>query len=289
MVLAAATLWASGGLFIDGLSVYGLTGTQITAERMVMVVVVVFLFLLIQDPRKLRVNPRDLGWMALNGFFGSFVFNLCYTYAIQLTGMATAAVLLYLMPSLVMVFSVAFLGERFTSRKGLCLVLSLVGCALVSGMAEGFTVNPAGLAMGLIAAVCYAFYNILVGTKLKQYSSFTNTLYLFAFGAIPAIISVVVRGEHTVLVGKLVSQPRCLLLCLGHALCCSVFSYVLYNTAVKKISASKASIIATFEPVAAALLGFFFLNQGLSGFALGGICCELLALILLNLPEKVKT
>lgn len=286
MVLAAATLWGSSGLFINLIAETGLTGSQITALRLVMVPIMVLVFLLITDRSKLRIQRKDLGWMVLNGIIGIFVFNLCYTYAIQWTGMATAAVLLYLMPSLVMLFSVLFLGERFTLRKGLCLALSLLGCGLVSGLADGFTANLPGLALGLLAAVCYTFYNILVATRLKRYSSFTNVLYPFAFAAVCCWLYVLLRGEIPGILAIAASDIRCLPLCAALALCCSVLSYWLYNSAVKRIPPSRASIIATFEPVAAALLGLVFLHQKLSVFAVVGICCELLALVLLNLPEK---
>ena len=73
------------------------------------------------------------------------MFGLFYTSSIQLVGMGTAAVLIYLMPSLVMLFSVVFLHEKFTPGKGLCLVLSLLGCALVSGVAGGVWRKPNSL------------------------------------------------------------------------------------------------------------------------------------------------
>lgn len=286
MVLAAATLWGSGGLFIHFISKTGLSGSQMTAIRLCFVPIMVFLLLFVTDREKLRIDPKDIGWMILNGVVGIFVFNLCYTYAIQWTGMATAAVLLYLMPSLVMLYSVTFLKEKFTVLKGVCLLLSLLGCALVSGFADGFTINPAGLVMGLISAVCYAEYNILVSTKLKRYSSFTNILYPFSFAAIMGLIYVLLGGEFGGMINCIVEKPYSLLLCAMLALCCSVISYWLFNTALQSISASKASIIATFEPVAAALLGLAFLKQNLSIYAILGIVCELVALILLNIPSK---
>lgn len=288
MVLAAATLWGAGGLFINWIGGTGFSGSQMTAVRLCSVPIIVTLFLLATDRRKLKIAKRDLGWMALNGIVGIFVFNLCYTYAIQWTGMATAAVLIYLMPSMVMLFSVVFLKEKFTRLKGCCLVLSLLGCALVSGFADGFTINVPGLLMGLISAFCYAEYNIVVSTKLKQYSSFTNILYPFAFAAILGIMYVVIIGETQAMVQIAGDKPQSLLMCAMFGLCCSVAPYWLYNSSMKIISASKAAIIATFEPVAAALMGLVFLKQGLSIFAVFGILCELTALILLNLPEKTK-
>ena len=286
MVLAAATLWGSSGLFITLIGKTGLSGSEMTAIRLCAVSIMVFMLLFLTDRSKLRVRKEDWGWMALNGVVGIFVFNLCYTYAIQWTGMATAAVLIYLMPSMVMLYSVVFLKEKFTLLKGLCLVLSLLGCALVSGIADGFIINVPGLIMGAIAAFCYAEYNILVSTRLKSYSSFTNILYPFTFAGIMGMMYLAIQGEIPGMIEVVSEHPEGLILCVILGLCCSIVSYWLYNTAVKTISASKASIIATFEPVAAAILGLVFLDQRLSIYAVLGIGCELVALILLNFPER---
>lgn len=286
MVLAAATLWGSSGLFINLIGNTGLSGSQMTAVRLCLVPVMIFIFLLLTDRKQLKVDKKDLPIFLLNGIVGIFVFNLCYTYAIQFTGMATAAVLIYLMPSLVMLYSVMFLGEKFTARKALCLVLSLLGCGLVSGLAEGFTVNVIGLIMGLVSALCYALYNILVSTRLSKYSSFTNVMYPFAFAAVAGLLYVAVRSEAGSMFTILGTKPSALGWCAALALCCSVLAYWLYNTSMKTIPASRAAIIATFEPVAAALLGLMFLHQHLSFYAVLGIGCELIALILLNIKEK---
>lgn len=62
----------------------------------------------------------------------------------------------------------------------------------------------------------------------------------------------------------------------------------LYNTALKTIPASKASIAATFEPVAAALFGYVLFNQTMDGFGIAGIVCELAALVLLQMPARAN-
>lgn len=57
---------------------------------------------------------------------------------------------------------------KSSPRQGLCLVLSLLGCALVSGVAGGVTLDAGGVAYGLGAALCYTLQNILLATKLKS-------------------------------------------------------------------------------------------------------------------------
>ena len=135
MVLLAAACWGANGIFINILTAYGVNGTQMTLVRMASMAILTGIWLAAKNPAALKIDLRDLVWFVPAGALGLFMFGLFYTYSIQLVGMGTAAVLIYLMPSLVMLFSVVFLHEKFTPGKGLCLVLSLLGCALVSGVA----------------------------------------------------------------------------------------------------------------------------------------------------------
>ena len=215
------------------------------------------------------------------------MFGLFYTYSIQRVGMGTAAVLIYLMPSLVMLFSVVFLQEKFTPGKGLCLVLSLLGCALVSGVAGGVTLDAGGVAYGLGAALCYTLQNILLATKLKKYSPMTNLFYMFLFSAAASLVFTAAAGELPG-VAYILTTPGALAANLGLGLVCSLAAQWLYTAALKTIPASRASIAATFEPVAAALFGLVLFGQKMDGFGVAGIVCEIAALVLLQLSAPAK-
>lgn len=288
LVLGAATLWGSNGIFVNLLNAAGLNGTQITAVRMCSVPVLCLVLLLLTDRSQLRIRPADWIWFVLNGVAGTFCFTLLYTLSIEWTGMATAAVLIYLMPSLVMLFSVLFLGEHFTPRKGLCLVLSLLACGLVSGLADGFSLRWNGLLAGLGSAVCYAVYNILIATKLRRYSPLTIVFYSGLLAAIPSVLYAALTGDLAGIAPIFAADPGALALNVLLAVFCSVLPYGLYNTAVKSMAASKASILATFEPIAAALFGLFLFREAVSPAGWLGIGCEVAALVLLQLPEKQR-
>lgn len=286
LVLIAAALWGSNGIFVKVLNTAGLNGTQITAVRMCSVPVLCLVILLATDPSQLSIRPADWKWFMLNGIAGTFCFTLLYTFSIEWTGMATAAVLIYLMPSLVMLFSVLFLGEHFTLRKGLCLVLSLLACGLVSGLAEGLSLRWNGLLAGLGSAGCYAVYNILIATKLRQYNPLTIVFYSGLIAAVPSVLYAALTGDLPGIGAVFAARPDALVLNVLLAVFCSVLPYGLYNTAVKTMAASKASILATFEPIAAALFGLVLFQEAVTSAGWLGIVCEVAALVLLQLPEK---
>lgn len=271
MVLLAAACWGANGIFINILTAYGVNGTQMTLVRMASMAILTGIWLAAKNPAALKIDLRDLVWFVPAGALGLFMFGLFYTYSIQLVGMGTAAVLIYLMPSLVMLFSVVFLHEKFTPGKGLCLVLSLLGCALVSGVAGGVTLDAGGVAYGLGAALCYTLQNILLATKLKKYSPMTNLFYMFLFSAAASLVFTAAAGELPG-VAYILTTPGALAANLGLGLVCSLAAQWLYTAALKTIPASRASIAATFEPVAAALFGLVLFGQKMDGFGVARHC-----------------
>lgn len=287
MVLMAAACWGANGIFINILAAYGVNGTQMTLVRMASMAILTGIWLAAKTPAALKIDLRDFVWFVPAGALGLFMFGLLYTYSIQLVGMGTAAVLIYLMPSLVMLFSIAFLHEKFTPGKGLCLVLSLLGCALVSGVVGGVTLDAGGVAYGLGAALCYTLQNILLATKLKKYSPMTNLFYMFLFSAAASFVFTAAAGELPG-VAYILTTPGALAANLGLGLVCSLAAQWLYTAALKTISASRASIAATFEPVAAALFGLVLFGQKMDGFGVAGIVCEIAALVLLQLSAPAK-
>ena len=140
-VVAAGICWGIIGLFTRQLSAYGLSPLQITFGRALVTAIAMAGVAIFRQPRSLAIAPRDI-WMFLGTGLGSIVFfNICYFTAIELTTLSVAAILLYTAPSIVMVFSIFLFHERFTRRKGFCLVLAFVGCVLVSGLGMGHALS----------------------------------------------------------------------------------------------------------------------------------------------------
>ncbi|RME39724.1 MAG: EamA family transporter, partial [Thermoflexia bacterium] len=162
LVLVAAALWATLGLFYKGLAASGLPLLTIVFFRASVAAVVLLAVLLWRDPRSLRLSWRDAGFFLLFGLVGVAAFYVVYIHAIQWAGMGVAAVLMYTAPVWVTLFGVLFLGESLTGRKGVALLLAVVGCALVGRAHDlaGLQLNGPGLLAGLGAGLTYGLYTI---------------------------------------------------------------------------------------------------------------------------------
>jgi drug/metabolite transporter (DMT)-like permease len=284
MVLMAASLWGGIGVFVRILTAGGLDSQQMTAVRLCTTTIGLFFLLLIKDREKLKIRIKDLGWFVANGIFSICFFNTCYTACIQLTSMATAAVLLYTAPVFVMLISAMVFHEKLTGKKCICIGMSFFGCALVSGLADGaMTITPTGLMAGLGAGFGYALYSIFGSILIKKYEALTNIFYTFLFASVISLFMADMGNAVTIYQ----SDPGLLLINMLAGVMASALPYFLYTTALKCLAPSRASLIASIEPVVAAVLGFILYHERLSIFGYLGIVLVLGAVFWSNLPEKV--
>ena len=69
----------------------------------------------------------------------------------------------------------------------------------------------------------------------------------------------------------------------GLALLCTYFAYFAYSAGLRHLPATRASVIASLEPVVAALLAALLFGERLSPLALGGAALVIGAALLLSL------
>ena len=222
MVLIAATLWGSNGIFVKLLADSGFSSIERTSIRLVIAVIMEAVLVYLSDKRCFQIDTKGLFYSFSIGAFGIYLFLVLYTLSIARTGMGTAAVLIYLMPTLVTLYVCIFEKAKFTWIKAVALVLNLSGCALVSGIATGSLADPLGILFGILAGFLYAFNNIMTARKLKKYPALTKMFYPALAAAILALTYLVVFSDPARIVNVFMADPRILLICILWAFCCSI-------------------------------------------------------------------
>lgn len=75
-------------------------------------------------------------------------------------------------------------------------------------------------------------------------------------------------------------------LCAAVAVFSCLLPYVLFTTGMKKLEAGEAAMLATSEPVMAAVASTVILSEPLSGFVILGIVLIVGGIVLMNLKLK---
>lgn len=276
-VLTGGILWGSIGIFVQMLTTSGLTPMETVAARATGATIVFVLMTYLKNPQLLKIKLKDW-WI----FFGSGCISLAgFNYfnftCITLSGMATAALLLYTAPLFVMLISLLIFKEKFTIRKFIALICTLCGCTLIIGIQEhGVRLNWAITITGLASGIGYALYTIFTKfAVVRNYHPLTITTYTFLGCAITSnLINKNFPYQQINFQGWIGIA--------GLVFICSLCANYFFTKGMASIDASYASIIATIEPMVAAILGILIFKEDISLTKIIGMLLILSSIILLT-------
>ena len=203
--------------------------------------------------------------------------------SLQMTSSATAVVLMYTAPVIVMVYSVLFFGERMTKLKFVALVAMLIGCCLVAGVISGLKFNLLGIAFGALSGISYSAYNIITKISMSRGAHpVTATFYAFLCAEILSVFISKPAGIIENISGD-VWRVLPMIFLFGIATC--ILPYFLYTVGIRDLPAGTATSLGIIEPMAATVLSAVFLNQMPDVFSIIGVVLILGVIALLGRQE----
>ena len=276
LIFLAAVLWGLIGVFSKGILGAGVGPLELAFWRALLAG---SLFVTQAGlTRQLKVTQRrDLLAFAAFSLVGITLFYASYTLAVQYGGVSLASVLLYSAPAFVAVAAWFFLREALTPRKLGLLALTLTGVVLVSqGGGTGITVSAPALLWGLTAALSYSSYYIFGKWALSRYGSVTINAFVMPLGALGLLPFVAFAPKAPAVWGLLALL----------AVLSTYAAYSLYYAGLKHVEASRAVLVASIEPVVAALLGASLFSERLGVWGLLGGALILGAAVTASLPAR---
>ena len=284
-ILLAAALWGVTGIFVRIIENMGFDFLQLMFFRSLVTAVTVVIYLLITDRSKLKIDIRDWWYFFGTGVCSFLLFGYAYFYTICHASMSVAAILLYTAPFFVMLMAAIFFKEKITAQKVSALAIAIFGCFLICSSDTNVEITPFIIFTGLTSGFCYSLYSIFGRVALKKYSSATVTAYTFIFSTAGSIFMV----NFSELPKAFAENMPALGVIVIFSIVSAVLPYIFYTNGLKYTEPGKASIMATFEAVVAAVSGIVFFHETASIAEIFGILLVLFAVAMLNLKLFNKT
>lgn len=200
-----------------------------------------------------RVNAKDGMVLGSFGLLGVALFFAAYQVAIQRTGAAMAAILLYTAPFWVALFSRLLFKERLTPLKITALLIAMAGVSLVS-LSGGGTPDKAdagGVLAGLLAGLFYSLHYVYGNIYLKKFSAITIYCYCLTAGSLMLLPFIDFAQKSTADWAAL----------LGLGVLTTYAAYNAYCAALKRLAPTKVAVLSNVEPLVATLLAFIFWDE----------------------------
>ena len=280
MVFLAGVLWGTVGVFVKELERLGSTPELTGLLRVFFAFVIMAAACLVKyGPGALRLDRGTLLICALLGLICHGIYNIFYSTAVTLSGMAVSAVLLDIAPVFTLFYSALLFRERFTAVKLLAIALNILGCALTAtnGRLDLRTLSVAGVLCGVASGATYGMTAIFGRLAAGKTNSLVLSTYSYFFAAL--FLTLWTRPWQ----GLAVFSPKLLLWGFLYALIPTAIAYALYYQGLRSIpESSKVPVISSVESVMAAGIGALFYRERLGGFGVAGMVLVLASIVLMN-------
>lgn len=261
----AITLWGMSYIWTDQLIAQNIPIFYFVFVRILMAGVVLFLFNTAYARIK-RIQRQDLPKFLLLAFFEPFIYFICETYGLKLTGSPTlSAMVIATIPIFSIGAGIIFFREKINLVNIGGILLTLVGIVMVA-MAHGTLGENFiwGVVLLLLAVISEVGHASITKSLSGNYSSQIIVMYQFLIGAVYLFPLFLWKGldgfDMEIYFDGDVWYP---IICL--AILCSSLAFSLWVSTIKNLGVAKSSIFSALIPVAAAiiawLLGHEMLNQ----------------------------
>lgn len=286
LVLFGATLWGVSGTVAQYLfQEHYFSVEWLVVIRLLAAGILLLIFPLIKGDEGLwliwRERPFTLICFGILGLLG-----VQYTYfaAIATSNAATATLLQYLAPTLIVVYLAIKVKVLPNSRQVTAIVLALLGTFLLvtHGNFNALSISGVALFWGIASAVALAFYTLQPIKLLKQYGSTVVVGWGMIIGGVGmSFIHVPWKVEGMI-------SPISLLAVSFVVIFGTLIAFFCYLESLKYLKATETSLLACAEPLSAALLAVIWLNVPFSVTEWLGAFCIIGTIVILSKVNEGK-
>jgi drug/metabolite transporter (DMT)-like permease len=266
LAATAAALWGLNGSLARFLLDDGVPAARLAELRSVVTAAVLLAVLVAVRRPALRVEPSDIPRFVFLGLAGLALNTILYFVAIDRLQIGVALVLQYLAPLWVLLWLRVAHGRHLPRGVWAAAALSLLGCVFVVRAYRPGGLDAVGVAAAIGAGLAYATYLFTSERAGHRHGPETTLLYGFAAAS---MLWLVVEPAWT-FPFALFDSARNVALGLYVAVLGTLVPFACIIGAVRHVPASRASVVATLEPVLAALFAWLIHDEALSVVQLAG-------------------
>jgi drug/metabolite transporter (DMT)-like permease len=282
----AITLWGMSYIWTDKLIALNIPIFYFVFVRILLAGLVLFLFNSAYGRIK-RIQRKDVPKFLLLAFFEPFIYFICETYGLKVTGSPTlSAMIIATIPIFSIGAGMIFFKEKVNFVNIIGISLSLVGIVMVA-MAKGELGENFiwGIILLLIAVISEVGHASITKSLAGNYSSQIIVMYQFLIGAVYLFPLFIWKGIGEFNVETYFSPEVWYpLICL--AILCSSLAFSLWVSTIKNLGVAKSSIFSALIPVAAAIIAWVLGHEYLNSRQWIGIVVSSIGVILSQYTTK---
>jgi len=269
MVATAAALFAVNGSVSKVVLDSGLSSVDLAQIRASCAALGLLAFLLAFARPNLRVTGRELLFLLAFGVVGVALVQWLYFVAIHNLPVGIALLIEFTAPLFVALFARFVYRELIRRRIWVAVALCITGLALVVEVWAGVAFSTVGVTAALGGAFGLTAYLLMAEHERRDRDAVSLSFYGFLFAALLwTLVQPLwqfpwnVLGDTVSLQGNLSEYSAPVWVLVGFIVVVgTMITFSLLTGALRHVSATRASIVATLEPVLATVVAWLWLGE----------------------------
>ncbi|MBJ3815833.1 EamA family transporter [Shimwellia pseudoproteus] len=284
-VLLAAILWGSSGVCAQ----YIMENNQVSAGWLTMlrllfsgVIILALAFFQGEKLWHIFSHRRDTLRLAAFSLFGALAVQLTFLATIAHTNAATATVLQFLSPTLIVVWFALRRKQLPGIRVASAVAVSLIGTFLLvtHGALNALSISVTALVWGIASAIAAAFYTTYPSPLIARYGTLSIVGWSMLLAGLMLAPFALQGSQHIAPNGGNLFAFLYLIV-IGTAV-----NFTLYLKGAQLIGGQKASILSCAEPLSSALLSVVLLGVSFTVPDWLGTLCIVGSVVLIALEGR---
>ena len=259
--------WGASGVAVK-IAQMQLGTFEIVALRFIAAVPILIIITLLWKGREaLRIEKKDLPYIAILAFMGIPLEFLLQVTSLAYTTATCFTLIFSLSPFFIIFASAVLIKEKITKHKAVGALIGFIGVAfIITNGSLAVPTNLLGDAVAIMANIVWALYTVLGKPINEKYSALTVLNYTFIFGALEMLpFYLISPGLSPV---EFTGSTWISMIFL--TIFCSLIAFLLYNYGTEKLPASIAGMFIYIQPLSGVALAALVLGESITVYTILG-------------------
>lgn len=213
----------------------------------------------------LKISSRQIKNTSLAGMFFLVIGNGLMVWALKYVDSGFAALEISAQPLVVLIMMRILEGKKIKTMSMIGVVLGMIGIFLLVSQKQIITKEGSllGIFMILACMLSWAYGSLFVAKVELPKNFFVNTGYqMFVAGIIMLIVSLILGESWSLPTNWVLKTQLSMLLLIVFG---SIVAFTSFNYLLKMVSPEKVATSTYVNPIVALFLGWYFLNEQITG------------------------
>ena len=279
--IIAALGFSAKAIFVKLAYQYPIDAITLLMFRMIFALPLFFIIAYLEEKKaSKRISHQHILLIILMGLIGYYLSSLLDFIGLMYISAGLERLILFIYPTLVVVLSALFFGQRIQKEAYIALALSYAGIALA--MFHDIQFSSANVILGSVlvfaATLTYSIFLVGSGELIPKVGAKRFAAYAMIVSCIAVLIQFAIMRDSS----DFIQPIPVYIYGLAMAVFSTVLPAILLAMAIEYIGASKTSIIGALGPVATIIMASIFLDEIISLMQLLGAALVILGVYILG-------